>query len=263
MLTEASPLYRTRRTYSVPDMRREVLPKWPKRLVIIRHGQSEQNAALDLYQDDIDTLAHVRDADIKLNELGIWQAEQTGVHLAKTDQFDICFCSPYKRAVETATNILQQFDYKVKLYKDNWLREKEFGRLHGLTENTVRERFPLEYDVRNRDGKYWYRFPGGENYCDVETRVNCFLEKLHRDYSGRSVLVVTHQVPFKLFRSLFQHLDEEGVLGLEPVKNCAIQEYLLDRLKAPGGRMKMKTFNFTAYDMKSCPPNLIGCRETT
>jgi hypothetical protein len=55
-------------------------------------------------------------------------------------------------------------------------------------------------------------------------------------------------VPFKLFRAIFQHLDEAQTLALEEVKNCAVQEYVIDRSKNPAGRMKLKNFNFIAYD---------------
>eukprot|EP01113_Clastostelium_recurvatum_P037018 TRINITY_DN5370_c0_g1_i1.p1 TRINITY_DN5370_c0_g1~~TRINITY_DN5370_c0_g1_i1.p1 ORF type:complete len:583 (+),score=91.49 TRINITY_DN5370_c0_g1_i1:29-1777(+) len=236
-------------------------PKWPKRLVIVRHGQSEQNAALDLMQPDIDTLAGVRDADIRLTEIGEWQAQQCGRYLATTPQFDVCFTSPYTRTIQTAEHIISQLPYKLKLHKENWLREKEFGHLHGLTPAQVKAKFPQEYEIRVRDGRYWYRFPGGENYCDVELRLHCFLEKLSRDYAGRNVLVITHQVPYKMFSAQFQHLDEAGVLGLEAVSNCGVQEYLLDRLKAPEGRMKMKHFNYTPYDMTDCPEGLKGLRK--
>lgn len=41
-----------------------VRPRWPKRLVIIRHGQSEQNAALDLMDPNIDALSSVRGDDV-------------------------------------------------------------------------------------------------------------------------------------------------------------------------------------------------------
>eukprot|EP01133_Synstelium_polycarpum_P010562 gene10562-12287_t len=247
------------RSLSLPQINpHKVKPKWPARLVIVRHGQSEQNAALDLCQDDIDTLARVRDADINLTSAGIWQCKQTGAYLKDTGKFDICFTSPYNRAVDTANNIISQLPYKLKVYKDNWLREKEFGRAHGLTEKLVRDKFPDEYAIRNRDGKYWYRFPGGENYLDVEMRIHCFLEKLSRDYAGRSVLVVTHQIPYKLFRGLFHHLDEHGLLALEAVHNCGIQEYILDTSKAADGRMKMKHFNYKAYDMKDLPKLMRG-----
>jgi broad specificity phosphatase PhoE len=72
-------------------------------------------------------------------------------------------------------------------------REKEFGRLHGLLPRNIKERFPIEYAARERDGKYWYRFPGGENYPDVEMRLSSFIEKISRQYPGRSLLIVTHQ----------------------------------------------------------------------
>jgi hypothetical protein len=58
---------------------------------------------------------------------------------------------------------------------------------------------------------------------------------------------LSFEVPFKLFRAIFQHLDEAQTLALEEVKNCGIQEYVIDRSKNPAGRMKLKSFNFVAY----------------
>jgi 2,3-bisphosphoglycerate-dependent phosphoglycerate mutase len=168
-----------------------------------------QNAVLDLPQvaENIDAIARIRDADVKLTQRGILQARHTGLYLSKTEKFDICFVSPYLRTRATAEEIARQLPYNVKVYTDNTLREKEFGRLHGLQAVHVKDRFPEEYKTRERDGKYWYRFPGGENYPDVEMRVMSFLERLSREYAGRSVLVVTHQVPYKMIRAVLQHLD--------------------------------------------------------
>jgi broad specificity phosphatase PhoE/cyclophilin family peptidyl-prolyl cis-trans isomerase len=252
------------RAVSTPNLRAmNIPPKYPTRLVIIRHGESEQNAALDLKPEllDIDKVAAIRDADIRLTEKGIWQAKLTGQHLGKTEKFDICFCSPYLRTKQTAEHIVGQFSYPLKVYPDNRLREKEFGRLHGLLPKDVKERFPVEFSARERDGKYWYRFPGGENYPDVEMRISSFIERVSRQYAGRSILIVTHQVPFKLFRAIFSHLDEDGVLGLEEVKNCAIQEYVIDRNKFPEGKMKLKTFNFVSYDNKAIESMLTNAKE--
>jgi len=231
-----------------------VRPKWPRRLVIIRHGQSEQNAALDLMDPNIDTLSSIRDADIQLTPLGRWQATETGKYLASGEKFDICFSSPYQRAMDTADLITKELPYDLKRYTDNWLREKEFGGLHGMDDKSVKEKFPQEVAIRKRDGRYWYKFPGGENYPAVEIRVHLFLEKICRDYAGRSVLVVTHQVPYKLFRSRIQYLDEAGVLGLEVTPNCGIQEYVIDRMKNPEGRMKLKNWNLIAYDPSNRVP---------
>lgn len=229
-------------------------PKWPERLVIVRHGQSEQNLALDLLDDNLEETLHrlqkTRDADIAVTETGIWQAEQTGLYLGTTEPFDICFSSPYKRTLQTTEGIISQFPYKLQYYEDERLREKEFGRLHGLTAKDIREQYPEEFKDRERDGKYWYRLLRGENYPDVNDRVHRFQDKLVRDWSGKSVLVVTHQIPYLSFRTLFEHLNEGQVLALGDVPNCGIQEYRLDTSKYPEGRMKLEEWNKVVYETR-------------
>lgn len=170
--------------------------KWPIRLVVIRHGQSEQNVALDLPEDNLGELLEqqkkTRDADIQLTETGIWQAQRAGSHLAQYNPFDICFSSPYRRTLQTSEGIISNLGYDLRIFKENRLREKEFGRLHGFKTDEIRVLYPKEFEDRERDGKYWYRLPRGENYPDVEARVHSFLDKLTRDYRGKNVLVITH-----------------------------------------------------------------------
>jgi broad specificity phosphatase PhoE len=225
--------------------------KWPKRLIIVRHGESEHNLAVDLFDEGSDELLRkqydVRDMDIPLTKKGVYQAKETGKYLAKKERFDICFCSPYKRTLQTAQNITDQFDYDINIYLDNRLREKEFGKLHGLSKEQIKEKYPEEYHDRERDGKYWYRLPRGENYPDVEARIHNFLDKLVRDWAGKKVLIVTHQVCCKLFRALFEHLGEEEVLALEDIDNCGIQSYSIDTSKVKEGRLKIEEFNKVVY----------------
>lgn len=224
--------------------------KWPKRLVIVRHGQSEQNAALDLDRENLEIMLQqkkIRDADINLTKRGIWQAQETGKYLASTEPFDICFSSPYERTLQTSKNIIENIGYDLKIFKDFRIREKEFGMLHGFTADEIKKKYPEEFEARERDGKFYYRLPRGENYPDVGARVHSFLDKIHRDYAGKSVLVVTHQVPYTMFRSLFEHLDEEGVLSLPSAPNCGIEEFLLDRSKYEEGRLKLEKFNGVGY----------------
>lgn len=79
-------------------------------------------------------------------------------------------------------------------------------------------------------------------------RVNTFIDKCARSYAGRSVLIITHAVPYLMFRAIFQHLDEKGVLDLGSPPNCAIQEYRLDFSKELQGRLKLKMFNYVSYE---------------
>lgn len=225
--------------------------KWPKRLVIVRHGQSEQNVALDLLQDNIDKVLaeqkKIRDADIKLTERGIYQAEETGKYFSKSEPFDICFTSPYTRTLQTTENIVKNLGYDLRVFKDFRLREKEFGRLHGFTTEEIKKKYPEEYEDRERDGKFYYRLPRGENYLDVQDRVHNFLGKLNRNYSAKNVLVVTHQVPYLMFRAIYEHLDEMEILDLGDVPNCGIEEFVIDTTKYEEGRMKLKKYNIVAY----------------
>jgi len=231
--------------------------KWPKRLVVVRHGQSEQNITPDLLDADLkqslERLRNIRDADIALTDIGVWQAEKTGEYLAKQPKFDICFSSPYQRTLQTAGGIISKIGYDLRVYKDNRLREKEFGRLHALTTDMIKEKYPDEYFDRKRDGKYWYRLLGGENYPDVEMRVHSFLDKLVRDYGGKRGLIVTHHVPYVLVRALVEHLGEAEVLNLGDAPNCAMETFELDCSKKPEGRMVLKEYNKIAYDIMKAP----------
>lgn len=232
-------------------MEKMIQTKWPHRLVIVRHGQSEQNVALDLLEDNIEELLKeqkkIRDADIRLTSIGILQAEEIGKYFSEYEPFDICFSSPYKRTLQTTEAIISKIGYPLRIFTDNRLREKEFGRLNGYKTEEIKEIYPEEFEDRERDGKYYYRLPRGENYPDVEARIHSFLDKLARDYGGKNVLVVTHQVPYKMFRALFDHLDEKGVLALEDTPNCGIQEYEIDISEVEEGRLKLIKFNHVAY----------------
>ena len=230
--------------------------KWPKKIVIIRHGESELNVALDSLQEDLDKevmekLSNIRDADILLTKKGKWQSKQTGLFLKKNkEKFDVCFCSPYKRTIQTANEIISTFVPNLQILPDIRLREKEFGRLHCITKKTIKEKFPEEHRALKLEGQFYYRLLGGENYPDVAMRAHNFIDKLFRDYGGKNVLIITHQVPYKMFRFWFEHLNEEQTLGLESVPNCGIQIYEIDFSKKIEGRMKLKAFNKIGYDLK-------------
>ena len=236
-------------------------PKWPVRLTVVRHGHSEQNATQDIKElglEDLEAalerMKKIRDADIELTDLGLWQADQTGMYLAGTEPFDICFRSPYTRTKQTAEGIAARLSYNLPIFVDERLREKEFGVLHARTTEEIRNLFPHEYAAREREGKYWYRILGGENYPDVGQRLHSFFDKMVRDYGGARVLIVTHQVPYKMTRKMFDHLDEEGVLTLEDAPNCGMQEWHIRRnLKHPDGKMVMNYYNRIGYDMRNAP----------
>ena len=71
-----------------------------------------------------------------------------------------------KSSIQTAEHI------KTKLRTVQWraLREIESGVCDGLTYDQIKVRYPKEYQARQHD-KLTYRYPRGESYFDVITRL--------------------------------------------------------------------------------------------
>jgi len=231
-----------------------VKPKWPESLVILRHAESIQNVALDLQEDGLENLleklSKMNALQIPLSEEGFRQARETGDYFATQQPFDVCFTSPCLRAVQTAEAIVERLPYDLAVENDSKLREKEFGRFQNFGAEDIQTQYPEEWTDRERDGRYWYRFPRGENYPDVEARLNGFFDKLIRSWAGKNVLVVSHLVPYVSFRTAFEHLEEEQVMQHANARPCGIQKYVLDCSKHKEGRMKLVEYDKVVYSEK-------------
>jgi len=230
------------------------MDKWPEKLVIVRHAQSEVNIArerLEQFHSDaleVKIKKEIRDADIKLTPLGEEQACKTGAGLKKEfGSFDIAFVSPYARTQQTAEYILRGMDCKPDYRLEERLREKEFGSVSHLTKKGIAKYFPHEYARLQLEGKYYFRPPGGESYPDVNLRVYSALNSILRSAVGKSALVVTHSVVVKSFRKTIEHQTEQEVLMIDKVddvKNCGVTTYSFDKKT---GKMKLDYYNKTFY----------------
>jgi probable phosphoglycerate mutase len=208
--------------------------KWPSFIVIVRHGESERNVAKNIAKSKG---AHtygssLRDMDTPLTKDGKKQARTTGAHLAKRHEFDAIFTSPYQRTMQTAEQITAEMKNPSPVKGDERLREIEFGILDGFTTDGIKAKYPDEFERREREGKYWYRPPGGENRPDVALRIHSFLGTLTRDYRKKNVLVVCHSVVVLVFRRLLERWGEEEYMKIDAeddVLNCSVTSYCFDR----------------------------------
>lgn len=215
-------------------------PRLPQRLWVIRHGQSAGNLARDAAEANglpvIDIAT--RDIDVPLSGLGRRQSQSLGHwfgRLPAQEQPQVLLCSPYVRAGETARLLLDSagITSAVRLRMDERLREKEFGILDRLTHLGMREKYPELSKQRARVGKFYFRPPGGESWCDVILRLRSLLEMTAREYAGQRVLVVAHQVTVNCMRYLIEQMDESRILGIDrlgDIPNCSVTSY-----KAIGG----------------------------
>ena len=131
---------------------------------------------------------------------------------------------------------------------DERLREKELGALNRFTKAGILAHFPEEARRRSDIGKFYYRPPGGESWCDVVLRLRSLLHELQLRYAGERVLIVAHQVVVLCFRYLLEELDEQRLLAIDragDVANCSITRYEHNEaLERP--RLELRTYNFVA-----------------
>ena len=234
---------------------------WPNLISLVRHGQSAGNVAREsaelagLSMIDI----ALRDVDVPLSDLGVRQATALGDWMAAQvsgEQPTVVLASPYVRAQETARLIIESIGksgYSPSLILDERLREREFGIVDRLTKKGINEKFPYEAQLHARLGKFYYRPPGGESWCDVILRLRSVLDTLARDFHGQRVMIVCHTVVVLCFRYLFERLSEEEILKIDrenDVANCSLTTYK-NRSESnvnlgDGNDLLLEKFNFVA-----------------
>jgi probable phosphoglycerate mutase len=231
---------------------------WPERLWIVRHGQSAGNVARDAAHDaGLARIAiNVRDVDVPLSQLGKEQSLALGRWFASQPEVlrpDVVMSSPYRRAQLTGELIRQAgglaLEKEAAFVADERLREKEFGTLDRLTRSGIVELYPEQAEFRRLLGKFYYRPPSGESWCDVILRLRSALDTISLHHSGRRVLILTHQVVVLCMRYLLENLTEEQILAIDcegDVANCAVTEYEFDKSIEPGGGLLLTRYNFVA-----------------
>ena len=240
--------------------------KWPQVLWIARHGQSAGNVARDAAEAAGLPLINIaeRDVDTPLSSLGEEQARALGCWFADmpSDQRpSAVLVSPYERARRTAELIV---DYAsigrnddLTFIVDERLREKEFGILDRLTRHGIQQRYPELHEQRKHVGKFYFRPPGGESWCDVILRLRNMIETITREYRKERVLIVSHQVVVNCFRYLLERLDERQILDIErasDVPNCAVTSYEFDPTRGKNGKLILRLTNFVAPLKKAGAP---------
>lgn len=230
--------------------------KFPSFIWVVRHGQSAGNVARDAAEAQGLRVIEIvtRDIDVPLSSLGEEQSESLGRwfgNLPADELPEVILCSPYARARQTAEIVVKharKFGH-IKLRQDERLREKEFGILDRLTPAGIKHKHP-ELDVqRGNVGKFYFRPPGGESWCDVILRLRSLLEMVTREYAGKRVLIVAHQVIVNCMRYLIENLTEEEILAIDrlgDVPNCSVTSYQLESSDETAGKLVLQLENFVS-----------------
>ena len=230
--------------------------KWPQEIWLVRHGQSAGNVARDAAEAAKGMVIDIaeRDVDVPLSQLGVQQSQALADWFAAMPealQPNVILHSPYLRAAETARIVKRGIapDSLLASQVDERLREKEFGILDRLTTHGISQRYPELYEQRQHVGKFYFRPPGGESWCDVILRLRGVLDTITREYARERVLIVGHQVTVNCFRYLLERLDESTILEYDrsgDVPNCSVTSYRFDPHQGRRGKLALTLVNFVA-----------------
>lgn len=208
----------------------------PNDLVFVRHGQSEANIVQKADKNgelhDAAKRIHNRpDWQHRLSAKGIKQATLAKVwideHLGGVESFDGKYLSPFLRTRETAAHIggPDCSGWTV----DDRVVERSWG-VYGIVPRAEqRKQFPLTAHLHAATP--WYvRFDGGESMPDVYGRFRDFQGTLHREQSGRRVIVVSHGdfinvARYGIERMLPEQWEEMDRDPRYTIRNCSVTQY--------------------------------------
>ena len=206
----------------------------PKRIILVRHGESEANVDPTVY-------ARMPDCRIPLTENGLEQACAAGRKIAGMigeEAFGV-FVSPYLRTLQTKDALLEGLRRTPTfVYQDPELREQEYGNMPP----------PEVHDAnrarRKKVGYFFYRFPDGESCADVYDRMALFWDSLYRRFSRRNcpenLLVVSHGTAIKCFLARWYHWDIDYFETLGQLPNCHISVMVAESRRSATGKFVLQ-----------------------
>ena len=163
-------------------------------ILLVRHGQTPTTGKL----------LPGRAPGLHLAETGQAQAQAAADRIAVLKKVDAVYASPLERARETAAPIGKVIGQRVLI--DKGLLECDFGDWTGaelknlmkLPEWTTVQRSPSTF-----------RFPNGESFTEMQTRIVTALDRIRVAHPGGTVVCVSHADPIKaaVAHAMGTHID--------------------------------------------------------
>lgn len=178
-------------------------------VLFVRHGRTPTTG----------TTLPGRAKGLHLSDEGKGQAEAVAALLGELPKVDAVYASPLERTRETAAPIGRALEHRVQV--DKGLLECDFGEWTGsklkdlmkLPEWRTVQRYPSGF-----------RFPGGESFTEMQTRITGTVARLVERHKGGVVVAVSHADPIKaaVADALGTHLDLFQRIVVSPCSVTAV-----------------------------------------
>jgi len=203
-------------------------------LLLVRHGLTPTTGKI----------LPGRAAGLHLAETGKAQADTAAERIAALKNVDAVYSSPLERARETAAPIAKAKDLKVNV--DKGLLECDFGEWTGAELKKLMKLPEWGTVIR---APSTFRFPGGESFTEMQTRIVTTIDRLRAAHQGGVVVCVSHADPIKaaVAHAMGTHIDLFQRIVISPCSVTAIAY-------SPGGPVVL-TVNSTGGSLAELRPS--------
>lgn len=200
------------------------------RLLLVRHGESEWNAAGRLQGQ----------ADPPLSKRGRSQAARVAARLSD-EAIDVIVSSDLQRAVDTAAPLATILGLTVEGRAD--LREVDLGSWTGISREQVERDEPELW-------RRWYDegvegWEEGETYRQAIVRIGGAISEIARTHSGKRVVAVSHGGSIRLAACHLLGLPADQFVRIMSIGNASITEFQVE----PDGSGRVVRLNDNAHLM--------------
>jgi len=191
------------------------------KLILIRHGETEENAARIIQGQ----------TGGKLSGKGKEQVQKLALRL-KNEKIDLTFSSDLARSKDTTAEIIKY--HQIPVYYDSLLRE----RCKGIFNGRPREEFSR---ALQESGLPFLDFTpeGGESFVELENRAKNFLNNLFENHNSENIMISSHGGFIRMLLGIILNKHFDKLVRLE---NTSISIVELDK------NLNVKNYELNNFD---------------
>lgn len=171
--------------------------------MVMRHGEADHNIKR--------IISNSNDGSVHLTENGKEQVKVRAGELK--DQVDVIITSPFTRCKETTEIIKKELGLDDdQVVVDERLAELNVGELNGLTLTEFYAHF------KNTEERFTKHVEGAETLIDLHKRVAGFMYEIDREYSGKKILLISHQATITALHTLSLAVTRKDMVRIKEDK---------------------------------------------